>query len=255
LYHDLPRQIDYFVFFALAQLYYWAGDYERGLSALDQAIAAGEKAGDGRPEGLAYAYFYRGNLYAVYRQDRPAAIADYRRALALAPDFADAAFNLGGSLRILANTQRHQGGEETALATYQAAVEAYSQALEIDPDHVLAYEGRGLTYYELGLYQAAAEDYRSALDRQPRAETFHQLGLALRNSKEWDQALAQLDQAIAFAPGAGRYYFSRARIRAHLGDEAGAAADFQAYLRLSPADADRRERVEAWLAQRGITGH
>jgi tetratricopeptide (TPR) repeat protein len=253
--HNLPRQIDYFVFLTLARLYYWAGDYERVLSALDRAIAAGEKAADGAREGLAYAYFYRGNSYAVHRQDRPAAIADYRRALALAPDFADAAFNLGGSLRILANTQRHQGEEENALATYQAAVEAYSQALESNPDHVLAYEGRALTYHELNLDLAAAEDYRSALDRQPRAETYHQLGLVLRDLKEWDQALTQLDQAIAFAPGTGRYYFSRGRIRAHLGDETRAAADFQSYLRLSPVDADRREKVEGWLAQRGLTAH
>jgi tetratricopeptide (TPR) repeat protein len=105
------------------------------------------------------------------------------------------------------------------------------------------------------LDQAAAEDYRSALDRQPRAEIYHQLGLALRKLKEWDQALAQLDRAIAFAPGTGRYYFSRARIRADTGDEAGAAADFQAYLHLSPVDDQRQERVEAWLAQRGITVH
>jgi tetratricopeptide (TPR) repeat protein len=253
--HDLPQQVDYFVFFTLARLYYWAGDYERELSALDRAIAAGGEAGDGPPEGLAYAYFYRGNLYAVYRQDRPAAIADYREALALRPGFADAAFNLGDALRILANTQRHAGEEEAARRTYQAALEAYSQALEIDPDHVPAYERRGLAYYELGLDQAAAEDYRSALDRQPRAEIYHQLGLALRKLKEWDQALAQLDRAIAFAPGTGRYYFSRARIRADAGDEAGAAADFQAYLHLSPIDDQRRERVEAWLAKRGIVGH
>jgi tetratricopeptide (TPR) repeat protein len=250
---DLPQQVDYFVFFTLGQLYYWAGDYERGLAALNQAIAAAGEADDDLPEGLAYAYFYRGNLFAVHGQDRPAAIADYRQALTLAPSFTDAAFNLGGSLRILANTYRHHGDEQTARQTYQTAIEAYSQAIHIDSDHVLAYEGRGLTYYELGLDEAAAADYQSALARQPRAEVYHQLGLALRNLEHWDQALDQLDRAIAYAPGTGRYYFSRGRIRAHVGDENGAIADFQAYLRLSPTDTERRARVQAWLAKRGIS--
>jgi tetratricopeptide (TPR) repeat protein len=118
---------------------------------------------------------------------------------------------------------------------------------------VLAYEGRGLTYYELGLDEAAAADYRSALDRQPRAETYHQLGLALRNLGELGQALVQLDHAITFAPGTGRYYFGRGRVRNQVGDEAGAVADFQADLRLSPADTERRAKIQAWLARRGIT--
>jgi tetratricopeptide (TPR) repeat protein len=252
---DLPRQVDYFVFFTLGQLYYQAGDYERALAALNQAIAAAQsEAGDDLLEGLAYAYFYRGNVHAVHRQDRPAAIADYRQALTLAPNFAGVAFNLGESLRILANTHRAHGDEETALKTYQAAIAAYGQAINIAPDYVLAYEGRGLAYYEIGSYEAAVADYRSALAHEPRAETCHQLGLALRNLKRWDEALAELERAIARAPGVGRYYFSRGRVYAWLGDENSAIVDFQTYLRLSPpTDAERRAKVKAWLTERGVS--
>jgi hypothetical protein len=143
----LPQQVDYFVFFTLGQLYYWAGDYALALKALTQAIETGQHAAEpDRPEGLAYVYFYRGNLLAVYRQDRPAAIRDYQQALALAPDLAHAAFNLGGSLRILANTYRHQADEQAARQSYQAALAAYTRALAIEPGYVLAYEGRALTH-------------------------------------------------------------------------------------------------------------
>ncbi len=250
---DLPRQVDYFVFFTLGQLYYWEGNHDQALTALDQAITAAEAEGpDHRPEGLAYAYFYRGNLHAVDRQDRPAAIADYRRSLALAPTFAAAAFNLGGSLRIWANTLRAGGDEDVARQIYQEAVAAYGQAIELDPEHVLAYEGRALAHYEVGAYEAAVADYRLALAREPRAETYHQLGLALRDLQRWEEALEALDLALARAPGMGRYYFSRGRIYARMGDEERAAADLRAYLRLAPSsDAERRERVKAWLAQRG----
>lgn len=250
---DLPRQIDYFVFFTLGQLYYWEGEHERALAALDRAIAAveAEMPGD-RPEGLAYAYFYRGNIYSVQRQDRPAAIADYRRALTLVPSFSIAAFNLGGSLRIWANTQRAGADEDAAQGTYREAIAAYSQAVDLDPDYVPAYEGRALAHYEIKEFEAAVADYQAALSLQPRAETYHQMGLALRNLGRWDEALVALDHALARAPGVGRYYFSRGRIYYRLGDEDRAAADFRVYLRLTPEDVlERREAVRTWLGERG----
>jgi len=251
---ELPRQVDYFVFFTLGQLYYWDADYERALGALNQAIEAGEsEPADDLPGGLAYAYFYRGNVHAVYRQDRRAAIADYRRALKLAPDLARAAFNLGEALRILGNTQRAQGDEERATKTYRQAVRAYDKAIRSNPDFAPAYEGRGLACYEIGSTEAAVEDYQAALERAPRAETHHRLGLALRDLGRWDEAMTHLDRAIARAPGTGRFYFSRGRLRARQGDETSAITDLQTYLRLSPRDIDeRRARVKNWLAEHGM---
>ena len=254
---ELPRQIDYFVLFTLGQFSYWERDYARALTAIDQAIVAAEAGGSGeQPEGLTYAYFYRGNMHAVYRQDRPAAIADYTRALGLLPDFANAAFNLGGSLRILANTCRASGDEGRAAETYRQAIEAYGRAIAADPNYVPAYEGRGLARYEIGLYDDAIADYDSALALGPRAETYHQLGLVLRDLKRLDQAAANFDRAIAREPGTARYYFSRGRVAAALGDLDGAGADFRTYLRLAPPDdAERRARVEAWLANHGVPGN
>jgi tetratricopeptide (TPR) repeat protein len=251
---DLPRQIDYFVFFTLGQLYYWEGNYEAALAALDQAIAAaGAEAPADRPHGLAHAYFYRGNIHAVHRQDRPAAITDYRQALALTPTFAVAALNLGGSLRIWANGFRAQGDEDTARRTYAKAATAYSQAIAGDPAYVPAYEGRALANYEIGQFEAAVKDYRAALDREPRAETYFQLGLALHALDRWDESLAALDLAIARAPGVGRYYFGRGRLHNARGDADAAIADFRAYLRLAPpSEAPTRQNVAAWLAERGL---
>ncbi len=52
------------------------------------------------------------------------AIVEYRRVLAEAPDFADAAFNLGNTL--------------WSLKRFEAAAEAFEQALAIDPGHAAA---------------------------------------------------------------------------------------------------------------------
>jgi tetratricopeptide (TPR) repeat protein len=240
----LPKQVDTLVFFTVGQFYYWEGAYDRALTAFDKALQAAESTTV--PEGLAHAYFYRGNLHAVHRQDRPAAIADYERALALTPDFANAAFNLGDAHRIRANVGRQQGDEAAARRDYEAAIDAYTQAVDAAPKYARAYERRGLAHFELGRYEKAAEDYRRALEHGPRAEAHYQLGLALRHLGRHDAALAQFEAAILRAPGTAHYYFGAGRLQAHLGDTDAAVASFQSYLHLAPDD-DRAARVRAWL--------
>ncbi len=246
----LPKQVDALTFFTLGQFTYWEGDYDRALAAFDKTLQAAEATTI--PEGLAHAYFYRGNLHAVHRQNRPAAIADYERALALEPDFANAAFNLGDARRILANVQRVQDDEDAARRSYRAAIDAYTQAVDAAPTYARAYERRGLAHFELGECDAAAQDYEQALQHGPRAETHYQLGLALRHLGKFNEALAQIEAAILRAPGTARYHFGAGRLQAHLGKTEAAIARFQTYLRLAPDD-DRADRVRDWLNSHGAT--
>lgn len=246
---QLPRQADYFVFFTLGQLYYWAQEYEQALSAFSQAILAVAQEKN-PPVELAYAYFYRGNIYAVHLQDRPAAITDYRQAAALAPAFAQAAFNLGGALRIWGNTLRAQKHEEQARVSYEEAIVAYSQAIDADPAFALAYEERGLANWEIGRLQEAVNDYEAALAQLPKAEVYNKLALALRDLKHWLEALAQFDLAVRYSPNVGHYYFNRGRLQAHLGNHQEAASDFRQYLHLSPW-ATNRMQIETWLEKQG----
>jgi tetratricopeptide (TPR) repeat protein len=250
----LPLQVDFFVFFAVGQIFYWEGDYKRALTSLNQAVSAVENdAKEDLPDGLAYAYFYRGNLQAVHRQDRAAAIADYKKALAISPNFANAAFNLAEALRIRANTLRTESRKAQAFKSYQEAIDAYSQTIDIDPDYTKAYEGRGLTYFEIGENKKAEKDFHSASMQYPTAEIHHKQALALRNQGKLDEALKQIDKAIIRAPGTGYFYFSRGRIHIRMNDEVSAAIDFQTYLRLSPEDdAGRRTKVKHWLAERNV---
>lgn len=246
---QLPRQTDYFVFFTLGQLYYRAESYEEALSSFDQAIQAVAQAAN-PPTELAYAYFYRGNIYAVHRQDRPNAIADYRRATELSPDFALAAFNLGGALRIWGTTLRMQDKKEEAQNSFVEAIAAYSQAIEADPELTLAYEERGLANWEIGRFLEAVADYEAALARFPKAEVYNKLALALRDLGRWSEALSQFDLAVRYAPGVGSYYFNRGRLQAHLDNKQAAVSDFRQYLSLSPW-APNRTQVEGWLEREG----
>jgi tetratricopeptide (TPR) repeat protein len=253
---NLPRQVDYFVFFTLAQLHYWAGQYEQALRAFDQAAQAAETdSAGGGPESLEFAYFYRANLNAVHRQDRPAAIRDYRKALDLAPGFAMAAYNLGQALRILGEWKRAEKDESGAREAYEQALEAYGRAVEADPAFAQAYSDRGLTHWELQENDLAIVDVRKAIELEPEAETYNRLGAALfdQGRERWPDALSAFDAALARSPAVGRFLFNRGRVRAAMGDVQGAAADFEEYLQQSP-DAQNRGRVEAWLRTDGHAG-
>jgi tetratricopeptide (TPR) repeat protein len=250
--HKLPRQVDYFVFFTLGQLYYWDGDFQRAADAFSLAITAVDaEEVENKPEGLAYAYFYRGTISAVFHQDRHAAIHDYRQSIILNEKLIEAHFSLGDSLRILGNTLRRDGKDQQAQQAYLEAIRAYGQALLIDKNYVMSYERRGLTYFVIGEYDKAAADYQAALSLAPRAEIHHQLGITQRNLGQMDEARAQMDMAIARAPGVGRYYFSRGRILAGMGDIDQAMDDMETYLCLAPQeDQQRANRVRQWLAER-----
>lgn len=244
---DLPRHVEYFVFHTLAYLRYWSEDKDGALAALDRAIEAAEGSAGARPEGLGEAYFYRGNIHGAHRQDRPAAIADYRRALELRPGFGHAAFNLGEALRTLGNARRLAGERAGAEEAYRQAAEAYDVALSADPDDAGAHEGKGLARLARGEHEEALADFIRALERKPKAETFNRLAAALDALGRLEEARRALDEAVTRAPWACHYRFNRWRVLVRLGQAAAAEADAREYIRLCP-EGSERDRLEGWLA-------
>jgi tetratricopeptide (TPR) repeat protein len=61
----------------------------------------------------------------------------------------------------------NQGNAKAELEEYEAAIEDYTEAIELDPQNVDAYFNRGVTRADLGRYEAAIEDYSRAIDADP----------------------------------------------------------------------------------------
>lgn len=61
----------------------------------------------------------------------------------------------------------NQGNAKAELGQYEAAIEDYTEAIEIDPGNVEAYFNRGVTRADLEQYEAAIEDYTRAIDVDP----------------------------------------------------------------------------------------
>ena len=86
-------------------------------------------------------------------------VACYRRAVQLKPDFAEAHNNLGNALQ-------GQGQIAEALACYQ-------RALQLKPDYAEAHNNLGNVLKDMGRLDEALAAYRRALELRPDSPSFH----------------------------------------------------------------------------------
>ena len=99
------------------------------------------------------------------------AVACYRRALELKPDYAEAHNNLGNALK-------DQGKLDEAIACYR-------RALELKPDYAEAHNNLGNAFKDQGKLDEAVACYRRALELKPDyAEAHNNLGDALTGAGE-----------------------------------------------------------------------
>jgi Flp pilus assembly protein TadD len=204
---------------------------------------------DGRP------YLWLTEIDRRTEVDNPAAWeSHYREALKRDPDLDAARHGLAESLRKV-----HRNDE---------AAQEYARYLARHPDDPTALAGAGLNALELGDLSRAASLLDHAVTvapKNPRALK-GRAEVALYNG-ELEAARRWLDRAIeadAFDEGA---YYVRSRVRAELGDTAGARADRQAFDRLkkeqaellalrtrlldTPGDNEARAKVVAWCFEHG----
>ena len=79
---------------------------------------------------------------------------------------------------------------EDELKTYSKAIEAYMQAIRIDPDDAIAYCNLGFAYDQLGFHEDAREAYMQAIRINPDyAEAHYSLGVAYLLIKDRDSAI------------------------------------------------------------------
>ena len=124
-------------------------------------------------------------LQALGRHEE--ALAAYDRALAAAPDYAEALNNRGIVLQDLKRPAE--------------ALEAYDQALRRAPNFAAAFNNRGSVLLELRRFGDALSCFDRALALRPGdVEVINNRGNALQGLARYDEALAAYDQALAMKP-------------------------------------------------------
>jgi protein O-GlcNAc transferase len=136
--------------------------------------------------------FQRGNaLYGQRKIDE--AVATYRQAISIKPDYVEAHYNLGVALY----RQRK----------FDEAIAAYSQAISIKPGLSEAHYNLGVVLSDQGKLDEAAAAYRQAISIKPDyAEAHSNLGSALALLGKLDEAVAACRQAIGIKPDYAEAY-------------------------------------------------
>ncbi len=192
-----------------------AGRPDAAVALLERAVAAG--GGAGNP---AYHLNLGAALQAVGRAED--AVAAFRRARELAPDFAQAHFSLGAALH--------------ALGRLDEAVGSYQRALELRPDHAQAQVNLGGALEAQGHLEAAAAAYRAALELEPGlARAHYNLGGVLEDLGRHGEAAAAYRRAIELGLDIAEAHFNLAGVLRVLGNMPESEASYRRTLELQPA--------------------
>lgn len=105
---------------------------------------------------------------------------------------------------------KERGKEYLSQGQYQQAVDANSEAIQINPQFTDAYYNRGLAFILMGQYHRAIKDFDEAisLDGQD-PDAFYNRGHALFMLHQLERAVADYDQAIQLDPNNGERYIGR----------------------------------------------
>jgi tetratricopeptide (TPR) repeat protein len=159
------------------------------------------------------------------KQQLPEALALYAQVLQLQPAHFDALH--------LSGIAAAQGRDLERARVWM------TQAIAAHPQHAVAYVNRGAVLQDLGLWQAALEDYDSALLRQQgqpgEADSHNHRGNVLKELKRYPEALQSYDRALRLEPGRANFHNNRGIALRLAGNYLEALAAFEQALTLQPA--------------------
>lgn len=115
------------------------------------------------------------------------ALAEYKQAIALKPDYAPVYLNIGVSL--------------AALKKMDSAAKAYLKALKLDPNIAEAHNNYGLFLKERGRLEEAERSFRRAIELLPEMSgAYENLGVLLSESGRLDEAVTLMQKAVGRDP-------------------------------------------------------
>jgi len=233
------------------------GDYEK-------AIADAKKTAELKPDGHPEVYLILGTL-ADRNGDHEARIGYMNKAIALAPDFAEAYAGRGNGYlaeskydlaladfdkavalkpelsamlqQTFEVTYVERGGLYVKDGNYGAAIDDYTRALQLNPSNIRALNDRGDAYNMTGDFGRAIADFTKAIESDPSYPyAYSNRGLSYLKIGRTDQALSDLDKAIELNDQSNSTYFVRGEVYRSKSNFKSALADFQKALALTPAD-------------------
>lgn len=255
--NDLPKQLGFLSFFAIAQLYQALGDYDSSLALINDAIMQLEMLSvDQFPDGSSDAYFLQGYHYTANDRHQEA-INSYGKAIEIDSQHAYAYHDCGGI--------------QWSLGRMEEAVTNYDKAIESDSKFALAYFSRAIAKHSLGQYEDAISDFNNAIElngqlvvwdtnkRVPQyfieeyqdkgwyentvdvvdytGQEYGYRGHAKHHLEQYEDAISDYDKAIEFGFYPLYMYVIRGLAKSTLGQENEAIVDYMKAIELDPEQA------------------
>lgn len=204
------------------------GDYDAALQSVEAAVAIDPDA--------ALFHFHYGTVAmgalaaaksggAVYPFGMEKAVAEFRRAVALKPDFVEAHYNLANALR--------------AAEDWPGAIESYRAAIALKPDYAEAYNNLALSLVHEKMYDEALAQAKKAVEIAPGyGEGWRSLCNIAEQVKDYALALQAGERCIQLMPGShfGWFGYGVALNRLDRNEEA-----IEAYKRALQLEPDRAD--------------
>ena len=119
-------------------------------------------------------------------------------------------------------------------ANWEAKIDAYTEAIELNPANAAAYNNRGNAKRNLGQNQAAIKDYDRAIELNPAyALAYNNRGRAKRNLRQNQAAMADFNRAIELDSDRASFYNRRGYTRNELGQYRATLLDFDRAIELN----------------------
>jgi tetratricopeptide (TPR) repeat protein len=163
--------------------------------------------------------------------DMEGAITQFRIALQLKPEFAEAHNNLG-----IAYGRK---------GMFDAAQLHLAEAVRIKPGFTEAYNNLGIAYASTRQYDKALEQFQRAVELSPAfAEAYRNMAVAWRDKGNTDNAILVQAKVLELNPGDPDAYATLGSLYAKQGDMDRAAAALEAGLRVRPGDPLLRQKLD-----------
>ncbi len=220
----------------LAREHVQAGNDYLDQDQIDEAVAEYEKAVRLAPE-LAEAHRKLG--FAYYQQGQfDEAVAELETATELDPNDADA--------------QRNLGSAYLEQEKWEEATVAYEKAIDLEPDFGEAYGDLVWPYIELGKIEEAIATGEKAIELAPDYASAHNnLGVAYKEQGRLDEAIVEYEKAIAINPDHAGVHNNLGLVYARQGRLAEAIAEFQKAIEIESNHAGAHRNLGTTYLEQG----
>jgi tetratricopeptide (TPR) repeat protein len=230
------------------------GKTDEAHETLEQAISTCREAT--HQTDPARAHVSLGNALWI-KDDLDGAIAEYRKAIALEPDYAGAHHNLGIALLKTGALDEAIREYRTAIALNPAdanahnelgmalriqdkldeAIEHYTEALRLNPKHAYAHSNLGNALHDKKDFVGAIREHQAAIKLQPSLPNAHiNLGNAFRAKGDLPAAKLAYEKAIDLQPTSFLAHYALSRVLRDVGDPAGELREYREAMRVRPND-------------------